>query len=274
MLRHLAALACALLVTGCGNLAVEERGSVDPGLASLPGGLPMTFDPLGGAVILPDKRVELPLAREGERFGVTVVDTTPLRRFAPAHVGERRVMVSALDYASPLAVAGLRPFDVIAALDGQPVTTIDDLVARLGAKEPGDVARLSVQRAGGVALEVEAEAVDGPLGSSVVHVPFLFERHASAAGSSLGLGPIDLLFFFRSFVDHFGVPRDEAAPPLAPAASRSRYARRFEWGALFNIIFYVTETDVRTDVERSKLRLFWVIDFGDDMAREGQGGEG
>lgn len=270
MQHRLAALACALLLVGCGNLAVEERGSVDPGQRPLPGGLPMTFDPLGGMVILPDRRVELPRAREGERFGVTVVDTTPLGRFAPRHVAAARVMVSALDYASPLAAAGLRPFDVVAALDGQAVTTIDDLVGRLAAKAPGDVARLSVVRADGAAAEVEAAASDGANGSSVVHVPFLFERHSSGAGHSLGLGPLDLLFFFRSFVDHFGVPPDAAAAPLAAHESRSRHARRFEWGALFNLIFYVTETDLRTNVEQSKLRLFWLLDLGDDMQRDGQ----
>lgn len=55
---------------------------------------------------------------------------------------------------TPAARAGLRPGDVVEALDGEPVRTFEDLRARVGDKRPGEVVKLRVQRDGS-ALELD-----------------------------------------------------------------------------------------------------------------------
>jgi serine protease Do len=49
---------------------------------------------------------------------------------------------------TPAARAGLRPGDVIEALDGEPVADFEDLRARVGDRRPGEVVTLRVQRDG------------------------------------------------------------------------------------------------------------------------------
>ena len=53
----------------------------------------------------------------------------------------------------------LDPFDVITAIDGEPVMVVDDLLAALGRRSPGDTVRLQVERDGTV---LELVAVLGP----------------------------------------------------------------------------------------------------------------
>lgn len=282
MTRPRARLALApllLALTACGALDVQESGAVDPGRQALPGGLPMSFDRLGDARVA-ERRVELPKGRELERFGLTVVDVGPMHRFVPAHVRGHRVVVSSLERPSPLAVAGLRPFDVITAVDGQPVRAIEDVIPRLAAKEPGEAVRLSVVRPGGEVAEVTAEASERVLRAGGFWLLFLAERQSSGAGHSLGLGPIDALFYYRSVLDHWAVPpaapsapsEASAASPFPPVeaelarSSRSRFARRFEWGTLLNMFFYESQVDLQTGEELSRFRLFWLLSFGDDIA--------
>lgn len=60
---------------------------------------------------------------------------------------------------TPAASAGLRPGDVIEALDGEPVRDFEDLRARVGDKRPGEVVRLTVKRDGStVELDATLEA--------------------------------------------------------------------------------------------------------------------
>ncbi|NAZ84290.1 PDZ domain-containing protein, partial [Kineococcus sp. R8] len=49
----------------------------------------------------------------------------------------------------PAAQAGLRPGDVILAIDGRPVTTSEELIVDIRAREPGDTVTLAVRRGGG-----------------------------------------------------------------------------------------------------------------------------
>jgi S1-C subfamily serine protease len=58
------------------------------------------------------------------------------------------VVVSTVAPGGPCAAAGLEPSDVILAVDGQPVERMPDLVRWLRARSPGDVAELTVRRAG------------------------------------------------------------------------------------------------------------------------------
>jgi membrane-associated protease RseP (regulator of RpoE activity) len=272
------ALCLVALLTGCGNLQVIEGGPIDPGVQPLPAGLFMSFDRLGDATIAL-RPVDLPKGRELERFGLTVVDVAPLHRLVPAHVAPHRIVVSSLERPSPLAAAGLRPFDVVVAVDGQPVTTIEDVIPRLAAKEPGEPVTLTVIRPDGARGDVTAEAAEQVLTSSSFKLPLLVERQSSGSGHSLGLGPIDMLFYYRAVTEHRALPPQQRVQPteenpFPPAAavqampSRSRFARRFEWGTLLNLLLWESVTDLQSGAERSRLRVLWVLSFGDDLEGE------
>jgi putative serine protease PepD len=49
----------------------------------------------------------------------------------------------------PAAQAGVRAGDVILAIDGRPVTTSEELIVDIRAREPGDTVTLAVRRGGG-----------------------------------------------------------------------------------------------------------------------------
>ena len=56
--------------------------------------------------------------------------------------------VSAVKANSPAAAAGLKAGDVITAIDGEAVTSADDLTAKISAHQPGDKVTISVSRNG------------------------------------------------------------------------------------------------------------------------------
>ena len=58
------------------------------------------------------------------------------------------VLVRDLDPGSPAAEAGLQPYDVIVAIDGETIETRDDYVGRIYDFRPGDVVRVRVLRDG------------------------------------------------------------------------------------------------------------------------------
>ncbi|HLA63615.1 MAG TPA: trypsin-like peptidase domain-containing protein [Rhodothermales bacterium] len=60
----------------------------------------------------------------------------------------RGLVVASVDDGSPAAAAGLRPYDVVVAIEGQPVQTNDDVRARLLDARAGDTVGLTVVREG------------------------------------------------------------------------------------------------------------------------------
>lgn len=70
-------------------------------------------------------------------------------------------VVRSVRTASPAERAGLRPDDVIVAIDGDAVASMADVVVRLRAQRPGDVLRLEVDR-GGTTLELPATLGEKP----------------------------------------------------------------------------------------------------------------
>jgi putative serine protease PepD len=71
-------------------------------------------------------------------LGVRIADTTD----------NSGAQVSQVLSGSPADKAGLQAGDVITAIDGKPVTTADDLTARVNTYKPGDKASLTVKRSG------------------------------------------------------------------------------------------------------------------------------
>jgi S1-C subfamily serine protease len=58
------------------------------------------------------------------------------------------IVVSSVAPDGPGAAAGLRPSDVVVAVDGQQVDRMPDLLRWLRAQSPGQVAQLTVRRSG------------------------------------------------------------------------------------------------------------------------------
>lgn len=268
-----------LLLAGCGNFEVGLEGGVDPGQQLLPGGVGMTFDRTGTPLV-GWRAAHLPRGQAWARFGVALVDAAPLGLLVPSHIaavttGAPRIVVAALERASPLAHAGVRPFDVLTKVDGRPAGPLAEVVARLAGAEPETTVTLEVRRPDGSLLAVEAAAQDPALSASAFRIPLLFERRASSSGAAIGFGPLDVLFHSRDAVEHHAVPPprpprpEEGKPPAPPRpeahASRSRFVERSTWGMLFDLVRRDSVTELPGGEPRSAVRIFWLISLGDDL---------
>jgi serine protease Do len=81
-------------------------------------------------------------------IGVTLTDVTPaLQRALGLAVGDG-AMVQDITARSPAERAGLRPYDVIVEVEGQRVTSNQELIQNISARQPGSMARLEVVREG------------------------------------------------------------------------------------------------------------------------------
>ena len=87
---------------------------------------------------LPDAVVDV---RKGGRLGVSSL------------VQAGRCELSAVQPGAAAARAGLRPGDVVVAIDGEPVDSFAALTARVARHGPGEVVRLAVHRGGGGEVE-------------------------------------------------------------------------------------------------------------------------
>ncbi|MBW3576326.1 MAG: trypsin-like peptidase domain-containing protein [Actinobacteria bacterium] len=106
------------------------------------------------AVAVADKLIEQGFVRHA-RLGIQARDLTPsVARDFGIDVSEG-VLIDQVEPAGPAAEAGLQPGDVVIAADGRPVAGMDQLVAEIRAREPGDVLSLTVVR-GERELQVDA----------------------------------------------------------------------------------------------------------------------
>ncbi len=81
-------------------------------------------------------------------IGVTLTDVTPaLQRALGLSMGDG-AMVQDVTARSPAERAGLRPYDVIVEVEGRRVTSNQELIQDISARQPGSVTRLDVVREG------------------------------------------------------------------------------------------------------------------------------
>ncbi|HEX2075481.1 MAG TPA: trypsin-like peptidase domain-containing protein [Geodermatophilus sp.] len=72
------------------------------------------------------------------------------------------VIVAAVVPGGPAAAAGIRPGDVITAVDGEATATPEDLLALLRARDPGDTVTMNVRGVDGEEREVEVTLAERP----------------------------------------------------------------------------------------------------------------
>jgi serine protease Do len=81
-------------------------------------------------------------------IGVTLTDVTPALQRALGLSVAHGAVVQDVSLNSPAERAGLRRYDVIVGVEGQPVSSNEELIKEIAARQPGTVARLSVIRDG------------------------------------------------------------------------------------------------------------------------------
>ena len=108
---------------------------------------------IGFAIPINQAKTILPQLKAGGRVargyvGVALRDVDPDLRDALNLSAATGAVVQDVTPGSPAERAGLRPYDVIAALDGQAVSTGDELIAMVSARRPGDTVTLQLTRDG------------------------------------------------------------------------------------------------------------------------------
>ncbi len=107
-------------------------------------------------------------------IGVTLTDVTPALQRALGLAVTRGAVVQDVGLNSPAARDGLRPYDVIIDVEGRPVSSNEELIREIAARQPGSIARLQIVRDGRrQALSVElgerprrGEEFGGPVGGA------------------------------------------------------------------------------------------------------------
>ncbi|MDF1664938.1 MAG: PDZ domain-containing protein, partial [Planctomycetota bacterium] len=106
------------LLCGCAETRVMMRGTLER--ESSPWTL--RFENSGRAFV-GSQQLFLPSEAEYKHFGITVVDGSSLpQEWTHGTAQSRTVLVSLIDRASPLAAAGIRPYDRILEINGEKAT--------------------------------------------------------------------------------------------------------------------------------------------------------
>jgi hypothetical protein len=242
---------------GCGTLDLEHEGHLHfarEDVADDAGAF--DFDGLGNPRF-EGQLLRLPSAREPRRFGIAVVDVGAApAAWRPPEAKEGGIVVASLARASPFAAAGLRPYDVIEAVNGTPPSSVEEVALALREAPPGGPVELEVRRGTpGERFTVAAEPAENVLDSSQVWIPFLFERRTATERGSVGLGPWDALFWYRD--TYVNARRNGRSVEHGWFEERS-------WGALFNLVSFeraepVPHLDGASPEPSARLRILWFI---------------
>ncbi len=105
--------------------------------------------PIATARTIADQLIENGVVRRAY-LGISGQTVTDEVAQAYGFTGDSGVIVAEVVAGAPAAQAGLQPGDLIVAVDGQGITTMQDLLAQLNTRAPDDTVTLSVQRDGSV----------------------------------------------------------------------------------------------------------------------------
>jgi S1-C subfamily serine protease len=136
-------------------------------------------------------------------FGAAAQDLTPELADALGTDARRGAVISSVEAYSAAERAGLRPGDLVLALDGEPVSSAADLRTRIGLLRAGSLVELTVQRKGRQ-LTLKGE-VEDPF-ADFVHGE---ELHPALEGALLGE---------RDSVSRHGRRRVVQVGPLRPGS--------------------------------------------------------
>ena len=177
---------------------------------------------IGFAVPVNQARAVLPQLKEHGRvargyIGVALKDVDPDLQRSLGLGTTRGALVQDVTEKSPGERAGLRPYDLITAVDGEPVTSNDELIRRIAATEPGTAVNVDLVRdsrpmqRGGEAGRAARARRPSPATRAASAQPSV---RPTSGGSPLGLAVRDL--------DREDIARLRAAGRRARRAHRAR----------------------------------------------------
>lgn len=248
-----AACSLALVASGCAVPDWSLKGKLRSTPETLGGGEGrqpwgvLAFDELG-SLTLNGQILSLPFAQEIHRFGVSFIDASALpSAWRPKHAAEGGPMVSAIGRASPLAIAGLRPFDIVRSVQGQTIREIEALTRVLGEFEPGRVVRIEAMTPRGPKV-FEAEAVPEVYDLTSTEVfPFFY-----AKGQTWKRFICPVFSSWRIIQD--GKPEGEANSSPWPA-----YFDTSAWDLIFDLVKYHSSKNLYTGETKRSFVIFWFI---------------
>lgn len=257
-LRALVVVACFAPSTGCVMFdAPVSGGDVFGPDAPLENGEELLANAFGDLVLVGgdgQQTFDVPTVSDHRFFDATFVDldlVPPIWR--PAHARAGGVIVSRLARSSPLARAGIKPFDVIRAIDGAPVRSADELVRQLGSCREGDRLEVDVTRVADAGSAHAVVAVGEPVHESAIfYLPFVAMQIREGPNSVLGIGPFDALFTRWTHWDCD--TEDSSSTKLRPEVTLAT-----GWSTLFYAFRYEEKTFLDRGTRRRRLYLFWFI---------------
>jgi serine protease Do len=177
---------------------------------------------IGFAVPINQASAILPQLRDKGRvsrgyIGVALRDVDPDLQRSLRLTSSTGALVQDVTAGSPGSRAGLRPYDLIVAVDGKPVLRNDELIQTIAARQPGTLAMLQVVR-DGRPLNVAVKLAERPLRER--QAPRDEPQPSSQPGPALGLSVREI---DHEFAQRFNLPKGlegvivSRVDPMSPA---------------------------------------------------------
>jgi serine protease Do len=189
---------------------------------------------IGFAVPIDQVMGVLPQLRESGRvsrgfIGVVLANVTKPLAQALKLASDTGAMVQDVSAGTPAERAGLRPYDVIVGVDGEPVRSDEALIRAVASRLPGAMTRLAVWRDGAlrdIPIKLTERPLAQPTRASRVRADL------RPADEPRG-GPLGILVqsLDAAAIRRLGVPAQIATPP-APRARRVCAADRSSWRSI------------------------------------------